>query len=221
MMSKTTANNMAETACPRHKWLQFRASAGFAALALLVSFFAVLKAPDAHAQPVTPYSGQQQSDEFTNEEILQKGHEFFGAVSQGLASAVETVFSRYGRPNGYVLGEEASGALLGGLRYGEGSLYTKEAGQHRVYWQGPSFGWDFGGNGARTMMLVYNLETIDAMYRRYGGISGSAYVVGGFGISATHNHNTIVVPIRSGVGARLGVNLNYLKFTQRATWNPF
>ncbi|MCC2112963.1 MAG: DUF1134 domain-containing protein, partial [Hyphomicrobiales bacterium] len=99
--------------------------------------------------------------------------------------------------------------------------YTKNAGQIRVFWQGPSVGWDVGGDGARTMMLIYNLPSTGAIYRRYVGVAGSAYLVGGFGMTVLSNNNIYVVPIRSGVGARLGVNVGYLKFTDRPTWNPF
>jgi hypothetical protein len=118
------------------------------------------------------------------------------------------------------LGEEASGAWVAGLRYGNGILYTKNAGDRRVYWQGPSLGFDFGGDGARTMMLVYDLPATDAIYQRFIGIDGSAYFVGGLGMTAL-TYNNVVVPIRSGVGLRLGANIGYLKFTPDATWNAF
>jgi hypothetical protein len=120
-----------------------------------------------------------------------------------------------------VLGEEAGGAFFGGLRYGEGMLYTKNGGDLKVFWQGPSLGWDFGGDGARTMMLVYSLPATEAIYQRFAGIDGSAYFIGGFGFTALGANNIVVVPIRTGVGARLGVNISYLKFTPHATWNPF
>ena len=107
------------------------------------------------------------------------------------------------------------------LRYGDGKLYTRNAGDERIYWQGPSVGFDAGADGDRTMMLVYSLPAVRAIFQRFGGIDGSAYFVGGFGFTALGADNTIVVPIRSGVGARLGVNVSYLKFTPRATWNPF
>ena len=124
-------------------------------------------------------------------------------------------------PNGYVLGEEGSGAFVAGLRYGEGTLYTKNAGDLRVYWQGPSVGFDWGGDGARTMTLVYNLPATNAIYQRFAGIDGSAYIVGGFGMTALTANNIVLVPIRSGIGLRLGANIGYLKYTPRATWNPF
>ena len=161
------------------------------------------------------------NEQYTAQEIVDSGHRFFGATSGGLATLVEKVFSSYGLPNGYVLGEEGSGAIIGGLTYGEGTLYTKNAGDHRVFWQGPSLGWDFGGQGSRTMILVYNLDTIEAMYGRFGGVAGSAYVVAGLGFNVMKSGNVLLVPVRTGVGARLGVNVGYLKVTGQPTWNPF
>ena len=161
------------------------------------------------------------AQEYTAQEIVDSGHKFFGATSGGLATVVEKVFASYGLPNGYLLGEEGSGALIGGLTYGEGTLYTKNAGDHKVFWQGPSLGWDFGGEGSRVMMLVYNLDDVGSLYNRYGGVAGSAYVIAGVGFNVLKNNNVLLVPIRTGVGARLGVNLGYLKLTERATWNPF
>jgi hypothetical protein len=163
----------------------------------------------------------QASDRYSSNEILDAGHRLFGGVSRGLASVVERAFSTWGQPNGYVLGQEGGGAIVGGLRYGEGVLYTKNAGDLKVYWQGPTLGWDFGGDGARTMMLIYNLPTTRAIYERFAGIDGSAYLVGGVGMTALTAGGVVVVPIRSGVGLRLGANVGYLKFTPQATWNPF
>jgi hypothetical protein len=163
----------------------------------------------------------QRPDNFQMNELVDSGHKFFGNVSRGLALSIQEATRRWGEPNGYVLGQEASGAFIGGLRYGEGTLYTRNAGDRKVFWQGPSVGFDFGGDGARTMMLVYNLPSVDALYRRFGGIDGSAYIVGGFGFTALGADGILVVPIRSGVGARLGINVGYLKFTSESTWNPF
>jgi hypothetical protein len=164
---------------------------------------------------------QTRPNEFSSIELVDAGHRFFGSISRGLAGVIERAVSKWGLPNGYVLGQEGSLAIVGGLRYGEGTLYTKNAGDLRVYWQGPSIGWDLGGDGDRTMMLVYNLPSTKAVYRRFGGVDGSAYLVGGFGMTVLTASNIVVVPIRSGVGARLGVNVGYLKFTPEATWNPF
>jgi len=158
---------------------------------------------------------------FSVDEVVDDGHRFFGHLSRGLAEAVQEAGRRWGLPNAYILGQEASGAFVGGLRYGEGKMYTRNAGNQPVYWQGPSLGFDWGADGDRTMMLVYNLPTVGSIFRRFGGIDGSAYFVGGFGFTALNAEGIVVVPIRTGVGARLGINVNYLKFTQQATWNPF
>jgi len=171
----------------------------------------------APGPPPQPAEGNQ----FSSNELIDAGHRFFGGVSRGLAMIVEKAVSQWGLPNGYVLGEEAGGAFVGGLRYGDGTLYTKNAGDLRVFWQGPSIGFDAGADGARTMMLVYNLPRTDAIFERFGGINGSAYFIGGFGMTALVANNITIVPIRSGVGFRLGANLGYLKFTDRPTWNPF
>jgi hypothetical protein len=173
------------------------------------------------AQPLPPPQRQPSSNTYGPDELTSAGHRFFGNVSRGLASVIERAVSQWGLPNGYILGEEGSGAFVAGLRYGEGTLYTKNAGDLRVYWQGPSVGFDWGGDGARTMTLVYNLPATNAIYQRFGGIDGSAYIIGGFGMTALTANSIVLVPIRSGLGLRLGANIGYLKYTPRATWNPF
>ncbi|MTI16623.1 DUF1134 domain-containing protein [Rhodobacteraceae bacterium RKSG542] len=165
---------------------------------------------------------QAQSDStYHQNDIVEAGHQFFGSISSGLAKVVEKAVQQYGEPNGYILGEEGSGAFFAGATYGEGTLYTRNAGTHPMFWQGPSLGWDMGGDGARVMMLVYNLPSIDSIYKRYVGVKGTAYLVGGFDMQVLSNNNIYVVPIRAGLGARLGVNMGYLKFTRKPTWNPF
>ena len=186
-------------------------SAGLAALGLLPGAAALARGVDDPGAP----------ENFRPSEIVDSGHKFFGNVSRGLALTVQEATKRWGEPNGYILGQEASGAIVGGLRYGEGTLYTRNAGQRRIYWQGPTLGFDIGGDGDRTMMLVYNLPAVKGIYRRFGGVDGSAYFVGGFGMTAVTNDGIVVVPIRTGVGARLGINVGYLKFTGTPTWNPF
>ncbi|WP_185983280.1 DUF1134 domain-containing protein [Aureimonas mangrovi] len=166
-----------------------------------------------------PASAQQSG--YTMDEIVQEGHNFFGSTAGGLASVVENAFQRFGLPNGYILGEEGGGAFIGGLRYGEGTLFTKNAGEHRLFWQGPSVGLDAGADGARMMMLIYNLPSVQGVYGRFGGVTGNAYLVGGLGMTVLQRDNVILVPIKTGVGARLGLNLGYLKITPAPTWNPF
>ena len=188
-------------------------AARFAAIAGLV---VGLGAAPGLAQTDSPPPQGPPANQYSSNEVIDAGHHFFGGISRGLASVVEKAVSQWGLPNGYILGEEASGAFIGGLRYGEGTLYTKNAGDVRVFWQGPSLGFDAGADGARTMMLIYNLPRTAAIFDRFGGVAGSAYFVGGFGMTALAANNIVVVPIRSGLGLRLGA-----KFTTEPTWNPF
>jgi hypothetical protein len=176
--------------------------------------------PPPGQNPPPPAPPPAATAQYSPPELVDTGHRFFGGVSRGLASVIEKAVSQWGLPNGYVLGQEGGAAFIGGLRFGEGTLYTKNAGDLRVYWQGPTVGWDFGGEGARTMMLVYNLPATEAIYQRFGGVDGSAYLVGGFGMTVLTANNIVLVPIRSGLGLRLGANIGYLKFTPQATWNP-
>ncbi|WP_083239434.1 DUF1134 domain-containing protein [Methyloceanibacter superfactus] len=181
------------------------------------------------ANPSQTYEAQGYASEkldsgdgtFSMEEIKGTGHRFFGKVSVGFAKVVEHAFSRSGRPNGYILGEEAGGAFVAGLRYGEGVLYTKDAGEHRVYWQGPSIGYDFGAEGSKTMVLVYDLRNPGQIFNTFAGVDGSAYFIGGVGITYLARDDVVLAPIRSGVGLRLGANIGYLKYTRQPTWNPF
>ncbi len=184
-----------------------------------VAFFVSLGAwsVEANEQESDPYTGTQ----YSSQEIVDAGHNFFGKTTAGLAEAVEYVFSHHGEPDAYIIGEEAAGAFVGGLRYGEGTMYPKTGGSYRVYWQGPSVGFDFGGNGSRTLTLVYNLTAPGQIYSRFIGVEGSAYFVGGLGVSFQADDNLSLAPIRTGVGARLGANIGYLKYTEAPTWNPF
>jgi hypothetical protein len=164
--------------------------------------------------------GPRQGGYYEQNEIIAAGHSFFGAVSKGLASAVEYAFKSQGRPNGYILGEDAGGAFVVGLRYGEGMLYTKDAGDHKVFWQGPSVGYDAGAEGSKTMVLVYNLRDPNDIYHRFGGAEGTAYLVGGVSVQFQKYGDVTLGVIRSGVGLRLGANVGYLKYTPYPTWNP-
>jgi hypothetical protein len=176
---------------------------------------------DGPSGPPQPYRDEHRDNTYSSNEIIQAGHSFFGAVTQGLAGVIEYAFQKQGRPNGYILGQDAGGAFVAGLRYGEGVLYTKDAGSHRVYWQGPSIGYDAGGDGSKVMVLVYNLRDPGDIYRRFGGVDGSAYMVGGVGMTVQKNGDLVTAPIRTGVGLRLGANVGYLKYTRAPTWNPF
>jgi hypothetical protein len=174
------------------------------------------RGPD-YAAPPPAY----QDNTYSDDEIIDAGHRFFGGVSKGLAKVVEYTFAKQGRPNGYILGEEAGGAIVAGLRYGNGRLFTKGLGTHQVYWQGPSLGYDFGAEGSKTLILVYNLLDAGQIYNRFAGVDGSAYLVGGVGVTFQTYDDVVLAPIRSGVGLRLGANVGYLKYTRAPTWNPF
>lgn len=158
---------------------------------------------------------------FSPNEIRDAGHSFFGSVSKGLANVIEYAFQKQGRPNGYILGEEVGGAFVAGLRYGEGWMYTRDAGRHKVFWQGPSIGYDAGAEGSKVMVLVYNMRDPYDIYHRFGGVEGSAYVVGGAGVTFQTWGDVVLAPIRSGIGLRFGASVGYLKYTRTPTWNPF
>ncbi len=158
---------------------------------------------------------------FNAEEIIRTGHRFFGTATKGLARLVEKAFRSHGRPTAYILGEEGSGAFVAGVVYGEGWLYMRDGRRVKVFWQGPSIGFDAGGDGSKVLMLVYNMDTPRQILGRFPGVSGSAYVVAGLSMSAYGDNRMTIMPIRSGVGARLGASMGYLKFTARPTWNPF
>jgi len=167
-----------------------------------------------------PPPGETQSG-YTIDEIQEITRGFFGTISTSLASVLEYAFASAGRPDGYVLGKEGGGAFLAGVRYGSGTLYMRTGETEKVYWHGPSIGTDFGASGSRTMFLIYNLKAPGDLMRGFTGVDGSAYFVGGVGLTFLKGGDVIMAPIRSGLGFRLGANLGYIRFTPRPTWNPF
>ncbi len=188
---------------------------------MLKRFALLIAVVTALLAPLPAMAQGSLSDSYSGEDLVDSGKQFFGSASQGLASLVERAVSQFGLPNGYILGEDAGGALFAGARYGEGILHTRNVGEYNVYWQGPSIGFDVGGDGSKVMMLVYNLNQVPDVLGRFAGVDGSAYIMGGFGMTVIKRGNVVIVPIRSGVGARLGLNVGYLKFTNEPTWNPF
>lgn len=161
------------------------------------------------------------SNSFSETEMVRTGHETFGKASSELASIIEHIFKKKGRPTAYVVGQQASAAFVVGLNFGEGWLRQKSGGQTKVYWQGPTVGVDVGGDGARVLVLVYNLQEPRELFTRFGGVQGSAYIVGGFGVTFRSHNNVHLAIIRTGLGLRLGINAGYLKYTRKPTWNPF
>ena len=162
---------------------------------------------------------------YSPQEIRNAGEGVFGKLTSEFAVVMNHAFDTFGQPNAYIVGDEGGGAFLAGLRYGQGTLYSRvngvETNPASIYWQGPSLGADIGATGSRTMFLVYNLDDLPALYKRYPGIDGAAYVAGGFGLTVYRSGNTLIVPIRTGLGLRLGASVAYLKFTERASLNPF
>lgn len=165
-----------------------------------------------------PHAGE---DGYTIDEIREATRGFFGTVSTSLASVIEHAFQQSGRPTAYVLGQEGGAAFLAGLRYGQGTLYLRNGGQQQVYWHGPSLGYDIGGDGSRTLFLIYSLDQPENLFRRFTGVDGSAYLVGGVGMTLLKGGPVTMAPIRSGIGLRLGASIGYVRFTPRPTWNPF
>ncbi len=182
----------------------------------------VLAPPPAGEQQLPPpISGDASDDTYTIAEIQEAGRGIFGTINAQFAGAVNYAFQQFGRPNAYITGSEGGAAVLAGLRYGSGMLHSKSLPITKIYWQGPSLGYDLGAEGSSALFLVYNLKDRERIYGRFTGIGGSAYVAGGFGVNVLGKGKMVMVPIRTGVGLRLGANVAYLKFTERQTWNPF
>ncbi len=172
------------------------------------------------ATPLAPARATEH-DTFSYDEILKKAEGFFGTTTEGLAKAIEKVFEDQGRPNAYIEGEEVSGAFVVGLRYGRGTLMRKEQAGTPVFWQGPSVGFDIGGNAAKTFTLIYRLSGTDEIFQRFPGVDGSFYFVAGVGVNYQKAGNVTLAPIRTGVGLRAGANIGYLHYGRKHSWVPF
>ncbi len=160
-------------------------------------------------------------DTYDQDSIIKDATEFFGKSTEGLAKVIEKAFKDHGRPNGYIKGEEASGAITVGLRYGNGTLKLKSGATRKVYWQGPSIGFDLGGNVSKVFVLVYHLPATEKIFQRFPSVDGSFYYVGGVGINYQQRDKIILAPIRLGVGLRAGASIGYMHYTRTKTLNPF
>ena len=176
--------------------------------------------PSSPTQPATPAS-QVQGATYHKDDIIGAAEGVFGKGAEGVARMIEDLLKKQGEPNGYIVGREAGGAFIVGLRYGSGTLYHKVEGQKPVYWTGPSVGFDAGANAGNTFVLVYNLYDSQDLYKRFPAGEGQAYVVGGLNASYMRQGDVVLIPIRMGVGLRLGVNAGYMKFSKTAKWMPF
>jgi hypothetical protein len=167
------------------------------------------------------YPANTPAETYSRDELVNKVTDFFGVTAETAGSVIERLFRENGRPTGYIAGEEGSGSFVVGLRYGHGLLYMKQREPERVFWQGPSIGWDWGGNASRVFTLCYNLQYPDMIYRRFPGVEGSAYLIGGLGVNYQRAEDITLSPIRAGVGLRLGANIGYLAYTRTQHWAPF
>jgi hypothetical protein len=176
-------------------------------------------APPAPRDPA-PRHADANEDTFSPNEIVQAGSDFFGVTTEVMAKAVQRVTEDLGQPDGYIKGDEGSGAFIVGLRYGSGWLIRKNMEPIRVYWKGPSIGFDFGGNGAKVFTLVYNLRDERRLYQRFPGVEGSIYFIAGIGVNYLRSDGVTLAPMRTGVGFRAGVNAHYQVYSDSRDWFP-
>ncbi|HEX7850968.1 MAG TPA: DUF1134 domain-containing protein [Sphingomonas sp.] len=167
--------------------------------------------------PIPPTTGPTYGDD----DVLDAAEGVFGKGAKGLAGMIESILKKQGRPNAYIAGREASGAFVVGLRYGSGTLSHKVAGDQKVYWTGPSVGFDVGGDATKVFVLVYNLYDTEDLYKRFPSGEGRLYFVGGFSATYLRRGNIVLIPVRLGVGWRAGVNAGYMKFSHKSKWMPF
>ncbi|MBU3993478.1 MAG: DUF1134 domain-containing protein [Alphaproteobacteria bacterium] len=185
----------------------------------------VVTSPDAEKAASqassNPVVAGQQGATYHEDDLIGAAEGVFGKGAKGLADMIKGILAKQGEPNGYIVGREGGGAFVVGLRYGSGTLYHKVEGQRPVYWTGPSIGFDAGASAGNTFVLVYNLYDTEDLYHRYGAGEGQAYLVGGFNVSYMRRSDIVLIPVRMGVGLRLGVNAGYMKFSHKAKWLPF
>ena len=174
-------------------------------------------APAARPAPLPP----AKTPTYAEEDVLGAAEDVFGKGAEGLAEVVRRSFKEHGQPNGYIVGREAGGAIIFGLRYGSGTLYHNVEGQMPVHWTGPSVGFDIGGDGSKTFALVYNLNNTEDLYKRYPAAEGKAYLIGGFAANYLQRDDVVIVPIKFGIGWRLGINAGYMKFSKKGKVIPF
>ena len=184
-------------------------------------------AAPAGTEPATPAAASTTAPPAANPNTYQKddligaAESAFGKGAAGLAGIIEDLLRKQGEPNGYITGREGGGALLLGVRYGSGTLHHKVEGKRPVYWTGPSVGLDVGANGGNTFILVYNLYNTEELFDRFAAGEGQAYLLGGFNVSYLRRGDVVLIPVRMGVGLRLGVNAGYMKFSKKQSWSPF
>ncbi len=175
----------------------------------------------ASSGTTTPAYDTGAAQTYSADEMIRATSNFLGVTAESAGAAIEKVFREKGQPTGYIAGEEGSGAIAFGLRYGRGLLYMKGRPTQETFWQGPSVGWDWGGNASRVFTLCYNLQYPDAIFRRFPGVEGTAYLIGGLGVNYQKADDITLAPIRAGVGLRLGANIGYLGYSRKRRLMPF
>ncbi|MDP1615924.1 MAG: DUF1134 domain-containing protein [Phenylobacterium sp.] len=195
------------------------AAAGAAGLGACATAQTTDGLPPPQHDPNYPATGQAET--YSRDEIVRDVSDFMGVTAEAAGGAVERIFADNGRPTGYIAGEEGSAAIAVGARYGRGLLYMKNRPTQEVFWQGPSVGWDFGGNASRVFTLCYNLHYPDAIFQRFPGVEGTAYLIGGMGVNYQRANDIILAPIRAGAGLRLGANVGYLAYSRQRNIFPF
>ncbi len=195
---------------------------------MLVSLAALTAGPTfaqqptgAQSPPPPPPASINAASTYDEDELVHRASDFMGVTAETAGGIIEKTFKEEGRPTAYIAGEEGSVAFVAGLRYGKGLLYMKGRPAMTVYWQGPSVGFDAGGNGSRVFVLCYNLQYPDAIFRRFPGVDGSAYFIAGLGVNYQRADNITLAPIRAGVGFRLGANIGYLSYSRKRNFFPF
>lgn len=175
----------------------------------------------APAPTEAPADPNQPGTTYKQDDLIGAAEGVFGKGAKGVADVIQDILKKQGEPSAYIVGREGGGALVVGVRYGSGTLFHKVEGQRAVYWTGPSIGFDAGASAGSTFVLVYNLYNTDDLYHRFPAGEGQAYLLGGFNVSYMRRGNIVLIPVRSGVGLRLGVNAGYMKFSTKHKWVPF
>ncbi|WP_296679735.1 DUF1134 domain-containing protein [Novosphingobium sp.] len=178
-------------------------------------------ATQASQASVDPTAASAKGETYKEDDLIGAAEGVFGKGAKGLADLIKGVLKKQGEPNAYIVGREGGAAIGIGVRYGSGTLFHKVEGKRPVYWTGPSIGFDAGANAGNTFVLVYNLYNSQDLYKRYPAGEGQAYLVGGFNASYMRRDDVVLIPVRMGVGLRLGVNAGYMKFSEKQRWLPF
>jgi len=178
-------------------------------------------APSYAADAEKPPGKSADENTYDQDSVMKDAAAFFGQTTEGLAKVIEKVFKEQGRPNGYIKGQEAGGAMTVGLRYGDGTLQMKGGASRKVFWSGPSVGFDVGGNASKVFVLVYRLPSTEKLFQRFPSVDGSLYYIGGVGVNYQRRDDIVLAPIRLGVGLRAGASVGYMHYTRKKTLNPF